>query len=255
MTNDLFSRFRQAEQDIRWLRARLQAISSGGLLRATAIGVIPTGSGGTGSSVGPLGVMPVFVNDSGGALSEGAVVVFDSAGGREVKTTTTAGDRLVAGIVRGDLAPYAAGAETPVLMLGYHAGILVTGAVSVGDYLRTSTTAGRAISASTDPEAGVFALALSAAPGPGNGTVAAFVFPGPMTRSIEEVQAKGDLLLGAGPRDLDRLAASGVAGRMLAENPATATGWEIVDPLTLFLNRGRFYVCFGVDLAGRVVSP
>lgn len=38
--------------------------------------------------------------------------------------------------------------------------------------------------------------------------------------------AKGDLLVGTGPDTATRLAATGVAGNVLTEDPATATGWK-----------------------------
>src|SRR6185295_13254091 len=72
--------------------------------------------------------------------------------------------------------PFAAAAETPVMLLGSNATVNVTGAVAAGDYLQASASAGEAESAGATPTDGSFAIAETAFAGPGSGTVAAFVY-------------------------------------------------------------------------------
>lgn len=250
---DLAHSVRALELEVRALKSRLQRVLVGAQLAPDAIaGIVPIGSGGTGAGSGPLSIVPRFVNDSGGALAEGAVVVLDAAGAREITITATAGNRLVIGAVHGDAAPYAAAAETPVLVLGYHPAVVVQGAVAIGDYLRTSTTTGAAASAGTDPVAGVFAIALSAAAGPGAGTVAAFLFGGSQARINEVATALGDLLVAAAAGDFDRLGVSGTDGWVLTEDSTQPLGmsWQAATSIAT-----RIYVPMGIDLAGSVVSP
>lgn len=247
---DLMVSVRKLELEVRRLKRRLLRALIGNKINLTnATGSIPPSQGGTGSPSGPMNTLPRFINDSGGALAEGAVVVLDSAGAREIKTTTTVGNRLIAGVVHGTEAPYAAAAETPVLMLGWHAAVLVNGAVAIGDYLRTSTSAGRAVSTGTDPLAGVFAIAGSAFAGPGNGTVSALVLPGSMTRLLEEIAAAGDLLIGAAAGDLDKLGVgANPDGYVLTLDSAEVLKMKwAANP-----NGGRFYISLGT---GPAVTP
>lgn len=248
-------RIRSAEANIRKILGILMQIAVGGRVNSqNIVGVIPKDQGGTGSNAGSLAVFPKFINDSGVSLSNGAVVIFDPAGAREITTTTTAGHRLVAGAVSGSGSPYAAAAETPVMMIGYHTALFVTGAVAIGDYLKTSTVAGRAISAGVEPQAGIFAIALSSAAGPGDGTVAAFIFAGSMTRILEEITAKGDLLAAPGAGDLDPLAV-GADGEVLTADSTQALGmkWEAVT--TAAVTDIETHVDFGSVPVGMGYAP
>lgn len=165
---DFPGQIRKLEKEISLIRAVLSGALVGSTVNITQVTGVPS----TGA-----GLIHNFRNDTGGALADGTIIVLDSAGGRDLKTTTSADSLLALGAVRGSAGPYADQAETPVLLHGYHTAILVTGAVSIGDYLATSTTAGRAVSVGGTPAAGVFALAASGFAGPGNGTVEAYIFP------------------------------------------------------------------------------
>lgn len=166
------------EARIRRLEQRLAAFAIGNKIDASAVaGVIPPSSGGTGSPTGPLDVIPRFINNSGGSLASGDVVVRDVTGDRRVTTGAISHDRSVVGVVLGTGGPFANGAETPVLVLGYHGAIAVNGPVVAGAYLSHSTTTKKAASDGTNPTAGSFAVALTAWAGPGTGVVTGFVFP------------------------------------------------------------------------------
>lgn len=166
------------EARIRRIEQRLAAFAIGTKVNAGALaGVVPPSGGGTGSPTGPMNVIPRFINNSGGALAEGDVVIRDLSANRRVTAGTTNADIRVVGVVSGTDGPYANGAETPVMAIGWHAAVAVQGAVAAGDYLAHSSTSKKAVSQGGRPTVGSFAVALAAAAGPGAGTVAAFVFP------------------------------------------------------------------------------
>lgn len=99
-----------------------------------------------------------LTNRSGGALSKYAVVVVDTANDSSFTTTTTERDDSVVGVVwAASIANNAAGM---VVLRGSVAEIEVTGAISRGDFLITSTTAGKAKSGGTSDAGGAFGLAL-----------------------------------------------------------------------------------------------
>ena len=102
----------------------------------------------------------MMTNKSGGALVVGSVVVVDPANAAGFTTTTTASSKKVAGVVA---ETSIANNATGLLMSvgSYTSTIRVTGAVAVGDYLITSTTAGRAASNASDGLA-AFAIATTA---------------------------------------------------------------------------------------------
>lgn len=101
----------------------------------------------------------MLTNKSGSTLTRGTVVVVDSANASAYTTTTTAGSKTVVGVVYDEsIANNAAGT---ILSVGnYAVSILVTGAVAKGDFLTSSTTAGRAISSGSDGDS-AFAIATT----------------------------------------------------------------------------------------------
>lgn len=133
--------------------------------------------------------MLYWKNKSAGTLTSGAVVIQSTGTAKAFTTTTTEADPGVVGVIPqidtdpgnhvGTLADQsiAANALGWVQFVGDIATVNVVGAVSIGDFLAASTTAGRAKSMGTVWQRGVFARATSAAAGPGNGTVSAALFP------------------------------------------------------------------------------
>lgn len=113
-----------------------------------------------------------LTNSSGGALVLGDVVIQDTAAASSFTTSTTLADRKVLGILGINTANAATGV---VQTRGPMGGVKVTGVVAIGDYLTTHTTATLAVSAGTAWKSGVFAIALTAAAGPGAGTVTALL--------------------------------------------------------------------------------
>lgn len=111
------------------------------------------------------------VNGSGGALAAGDVVVVDTAADRQVTTSTTSAVLTVAGVV---LVGGAAGATVHVATAGV-VDMGVTGAVSRGTRLVHSTSAKLAYANPGATSAGVFAIAVEAAAGPGTGSVRALI--------------------------------------------------------------------------------
>jgi len=82
------------------------------------------------------------LNNSGGTLNDGDVVIWDASADRAVTTTTTESDSLVAGVWRGQTASAAYG-RIQVEGIGY---VNASAAVARGALLRTSTTAKQAVS-------------------------------------------------------------------------------------------------------------
>lgn len=117
-------------------------------------------------------VIPL-TNKSGAERAEGEVVVVEETTDDAFTTTTAEGKKEVLGVVAETIAD---NAEGRVICSGYVPVLEVDGATVRGDFLKTSTTAGKATPA-TNPEAGSFAIALSVAVGAGQ--VSAFVFAGP----------------------------------------------------------------------------
>lgn len=123
------------------------------------------------------GVSPTvrfLTNRSGATRSVGDVVIIDSDNATSYVTTTSEGSTALPCIVLESTTNLSVGL---VLLAGYVTSMAVTGATSIGNYLRTSTTAGSAISGSTFIS-GVFAIALTSTAG--SGTVEAICF-GPNT--------------------------------------------------------------------------
>jgi hypothetical protein len=116
-------------------------------------------------------VEPELTNQSGGTLTAGAVVIADASNDSSFTTTTTADDPLVIGVVMESIANAAAGRVATAGIVTVN----VQGNVARGDFLSTSTTAGRAKSAGGARNAGTFARALTAYAGGGAGTVTAVV--------------------------------------------------------------------------------
>ncbi len=115
----------------------------------------------------------LLTNKSGGQRVVGEVVVFDTTNDSAFTTTTYQQDIRVMGVVKETIADNAAG---PVYT---GAGIVCTincdaAAVARGQFLVSSTTAGKATAGSYYREAAVFAIALTAK-GAGVGTVTAML--------------------------------------------------------------------------------
>lgn len=81
-----------------------------------------------------------ILNNSGGTLADGDVVIWDSSADRAVTTTTTQDNRLLAGVWRGRTANGSYG-RVQKSGVGY---LQATAAITRGDTLRTSTTAKKA---------------------------------------------------------------------------------------------------------------
>lgn len=167
---------RRLELEIRQLKARLSKALIGSNINTAAFTTILPGPGsGSGSMI------QNFINDSGANLDDGMVVVLKTSENRKIDTTTGFRDMRVIGVVRGDASPYIDGAETPVLLQGYHPALQVTAPVVDGEYLIASDTAGLAISTEINtgiaPDFGTFAIALLEVPDPGPTTVPAYIFP------------------------------------------------------------------------------
>lgn len=107
-------------------------------------------------------------NDSGVAVALGSVVVLDLTADGMFIVTTTVGDARIAGVAQGAIAD---GALGYVAVLGRVNSLLVTGAVGRQQPLQTSATAQRA----QEGAGNAFATALTAAAGPGSGSISAFV--------------------------------------------------------------------------------
>ncbi len=116
-----------------------------------------------------------LTNSSGGALVLGDVVIQDTAAASSFTTTTVEANPKVLGVLGMNTAD---GATGIVQTRGPMAGVKVTGAVAIGDYLATSTTVCLAKSVGQAWLSGTFARALTAAAGPGAGTVTAHLLGG-----------------------------------------------------------------------------
>lgn len=135
----------------------------------TELGVLPKGS--EASVVARLNLAGVvkLTNKNGGSLALGDVVVQDTGNNSAVVATTTANLVRPVFVVRETVANDALG---HVQHIGV-ATIAVTGTVTRGDYLATSTTTKKAKSAGTTLVGGVFGRALTADSG---GTCIAILF-------------------------------------------------------------------------------
>ena len=108
-----------------------------------------------------------LTNKSGATVAANSVVVVDTTADSAFTTTTTASVSKVAGVTQASIIANASGI---VKQFGVSS-VLVTGTTSRGDWLTTSTTAGRAVAVTqTTPPEGAFALALSATVGAGTVT-------------------------------------------------------------------------------------
>jgi hypothetical protein len=176
----LNTRLEEMAREIRRLRAWREAISAGDNVRATSItGTVGGSSGGTGVQGSVLGGVSIWQNNSGGVRTQGTVVTRN--GDRTFGVTTTVADTTAIGVLDGGTdgtASVAVSAEGRVRHLGYQTTVTVQGAVTANHFLRASATAGAAEDAGAASSPGVFAVALTAAAGPGAGTVSAFVFAG-----------------------------------------------------------------------------
>lgn len=132
-----------------------------------------------------------YLNGQSGSssLSEGDVVVIDSSDPTKVKLTTSENDQNIVGVITGSTTDE--GEMTFVATMGV-ATIKVTGSVSINDYLITSTTAGRAKSATSGRVIGK-AVTTNAS---GNGTVSAIILSGAAVGSVTDHATLNNLASG-----------------------------------------------------------
>lgn len=110
----------------------------------------------------PLGSYVIALNNSGGTLTDGQVVIWDTGTDRSVTTTTTYNHNQVAGVIRGRVAN-GAYALIQTRGIGY---VVVDGTYSRGTGLYPGTTAGRAQGVSGVPN-GTLGGLLEASTGAG----------------------------------------------------------------------------------------
>jgi len=103
-----------------------------------------------------------YLNSSGGDLTYGDLVIFDTSAARSVTTTTSAGSTKVAGVIASaadGLAVVGNGNEGRVVRSGLVM-VKTTGTVTLGDYLGTSDTVKLAKSLGSSQVAGAFGIAV-----------------------------------------------------------------------------------------------
>jgi hypothetical protein len=103
-----------------------------------------------------------YFNRSGGDLTYGDLVIFDTSTARSVTTTTSAGSTKVAGVIASaadGLAVVADDSEGRVVRSGLVM-VKTTGTVTLGDYLGTSDTVKLAKSLGSSQVAGAFGIAV-----------------------------------------------------------------------------------------------
>jgi hypothetical protein len=103
------------------------------------------------------------LNNSGGTLEDGNVVIWDTSADRAVTTTTTQDNRLLAGVWRGRTANGSYG-RVQKSGIGY---VLANGATTRGNLLATYTTAKQAVQITTGIKNGVIGKALETTTGTG----------------------------------------------------------------------------------------
>lgn len=115
-----------------------------------------------------------MLNNSGGNLAKGAVVVWDTAANSAFKTSTTEGDTQVCGVLAEAINSAASGKVATGGTI--ETGVLVTGNVTRGNWLVQSTSAGRLKdSGSATPVPGGIAKAMTGYAGGGSGDVVAYI--------------------------------------------------------------------------------
>ena len=130
-------------------------------------------------------VVAPLTNKSGGSLAEGIIAIFDTTADDAFTTTTTAKDKKVIGVLAETIAD---DAEGRVIINGYVPVLTVDAATSRGNYLYSSTSAGKATpSASLVP--GVFGIALSAVGAAGN--ISALIWPMPPLAQVTNLVLLG----------------------------------------------------------------
>lgn len=133
-----------------------------------------------------------LTNKQGASVAAGDVLVLDTSNDSAFVKTTTQGLRRPVYVARATIANNALGY---VQCAGVIA-VAVTGAVTRGNFLRTSTTSGQAEDAGSVLASGVFAKALESYAGPGAGTVLALLFGSTFDSGItagEEIVSETDI--------------------------------------------------------------
>ena len=190
-----------------------------------------------------------LTNRSGGVVNQYAIVIVDSANANSFTTTTTAGDGGVVGVVaQSTIADDAAGR---VVLYGIY-DVTCTGSVAIADYLKTSTTAGSAITGGSSA-VGAFGIALEA----GTDTEISCIFLIDSSASasddlsdddldaLQDVdtysgQAGGDVLIWDGTNSWDNTAISGDAA-LSAAGALTITKFDLTGLSAPGADRILFY--------------
>lgn len=158
-----------------------------------------------------------LTNQSGGSLSAGAVVVADTANDTSFTTTTDADDEDILGVVMETIGIAAAGRVARIGVVTVN----VQGNVTRGNYLSTSTTAGRAKDAGTTKTAATFARALTAYAGGGAGTVTAVIMVAENSSAGVAANVVAYTSAGSAPTGWAELTAG--RGRMIVGLPSGGT--------------------------------
>ena len=187
-----------------------------------------------------------------GAVNAGDVVVVDSAVDSGVATTATEADTHVIGISQTTVG--AGGGSIYVRQHGGQVAVNVAGVVTRGQFLVTSTTAGKA-KAVDGLQGGVFAVAITADGMPQGGQCYASLYPGFQDGMGNDNTVDGLVHDAADPTDGDVWTYDDVSGDMLLAQPPGSGGGEAntasnqgVDGVGLFDSK------IGVDLGFRNIN-
>lgn len=146
---------------------------------------------------------PQLTNKSGAGVIAGDLVKVDMANDSSFTTTTTASQSAVFGVAMETIANNATGR---VRLIG-KVTINITGTVTRGDYLESSTSAKLAKSAGTGKTSATFAIALTTASG---GTCVAIVLPSTSSGDTIQRGNAGSLTTGSGTVSLARISSSAI---------------------------------------------
>lgn len=188
-------------------------------------------------------------NDSAIVLENGATVIWDSSGGVDVNTTTTPGNRAIAGVVERRIA---VGGTGRIIVHGIMS-VICDESVAIGDFLELSSTAGQAQKIAS-VFIGAFARVLVANSGAGTRCLAYINVPAYLeavydsgwfacTSNTTYTLAHG---LGAAPRQVDLYHSTAAA---------PGAGDELVRVTVLgTVAEGQDLDCIGIDATNLYIS-
>lgn len=184
-------------------------------------------------------------NSSGAALDSGSAVIWLAAGGAAINTSTTEGDRNIAGVVEGRIAN---GATGRIITQGI-VSVICDEAVSVGELIELSTTAGQAQGA---VKGGILGRVLTANTGAGTKSLVYIniladvptVVTGQYNGDGNATQAVTVAGIGFIPR---RVAIHTTTATQPAVNLAEKTDQDGVNAMLMGQNAGGFAVAYGAD--------